>query len=148
LAGEQVDLVVLKRECLQAAGELDPSALAPQHGEHRLDVRARAGEKIVVQDVPAIDDGQETERVPPSQARFSPYWLSFSTPYLDPASTSAGLAPTSESVVARRWRRRAEALEALALCRANRGGRAPLSRMAGRGPGESPINPFWTMFPT
>jgi hypothetical protein len=55
-SGEQFDLIVLQRERLQATGELDAAVLPPQHGEHRFDVVARAGEQVVIQDAPAVDD--------------------------------------------------------------------------------------------
>jgi hypothetical protein len=55
--GQQVDLVVLKRERLRAASELHAPFLSRQHDEHGLHVRARASEQVVVEDIPAIDDG-------------------------------------------------------------------------------------------
>ena len=58
-AREQFDLIVLQRQRFQAAGELDAPVLPAQHGEHRLDVVARTGQQIVVEDVPAVDDRQQ-----------------------------------------------------------------------------------------
>ena len=43
-ARKQVDLIVLERQRLEAACELDAPVLAPQHCDNRFDMIAGAGE--------------------------------------------------------------------------------------------------------
>src|SRR4029077_20445702 len=54
------DLVILKRQRLQPARELNPPLLPPQHREHRLDVITRTSKQIVVENIPAVDHRQQT----------------------------------------------------------------------------------------
>jgi hypothetical protein len=46
-------LVILKGARFEPAGKLDLPILSSQHFKHRLDIRARTRQQIIVEDVPA-----------------------------------------------------------------------------------------------
>lgn len=99
---KQFNLIVLERKRLESASEFDAPILSRKHGEHSADVRLRAGEQVVIEHVPAVDNRQQA-------------WNRVAFPY-GAKPTATGTATRREHVAALDISPRNELVAAIAVC--------------------------------